>query len=108
METAYDAHLWHDVFIMIGGAAAALTGLLFVAASLHADFLMRAPHWRMRVFNNTMGITAMIIEAAILLIPQSTFVLGYELIVFNLFFLVFLPIRFFVHLVHNETDTNSH
>jgi hypothetical protein len=70
MERAYDPVQWHEVFVMIGGAAAALAGLLFVAASLHSDFLMRAPHWRLRVFNNTL-ITAMVIEAALILIPQD-------------------------------------
>ena len=30
---------WHELFLLLGGAAAALIGLLFVAASLHLDFL---------------------------------------------------------------------
>src|SRR5215475_12307115 len=104
MENAYEPHLWHDAFLMLGGASAALAGLLFVAASLHSDFLMRAPHWRLRVFNNTMAITAMVIEAAIVLSPQQRNLLGWELIGFNLFFMFFLPVRFLVHLLRNETE----
>lgn len=29
--TAYEAEMWHDLFVMTGGAAAALAGLNFVA-----------------------------------------------------------------------------
>ena len=104
MEKAYDPHRWHEVFVMLGGAAAALSGLLFVAASLHSDFLMRAPHWRLRVFNNTLAITAMVVEAALILIPQDRTMLGWQLIVFNLSFVFFLPVRFLVHLLRNETE----
>jgi hypothetical protein len=104
MENAYEPHLWHDAFVMVGGASAALAGLLFVAASLHTSFLMSAPHWRIRVFNNTMVITAMVIEAALVLSPQSRSLLGWELIGFNLFFTFFLPVRFLVHLLRHETE----
>lgn len=104
MENAYDPAQWHEVFVMLGGAAAALAGLLFVAASLHSDFLMRAPHWRLRVFNNTLAITAMVIEATLTLIPQDQKILGVQLIVFNLFFIFFLPVRFLVHLIRNSTE----
>ena len=31
---AYSAELWHDFFLAIVGAAAALTGLVFVALSI--------------------------------------------------------------------------
>jgi len=106
MERAYDPVAWHEVFVMLGGAAAALAGLLFVAASLHSDFLMRATHWRLRVFNNTLVITAMVIEAALILIPQDELILGWQLIVFNLF-LLFLPVRFLVYLMRNETEIRT-
>lgn len=107
MDRAYDPLAWHEVFVMLGGAAAALAGLLFVAASLHSDFLMRAPHWRLRVFNNTLAITAMVIEAALILIPQDELILGWQLIAFNLFFVFFLPVRFLVHLMRNETEIRT-
>jgi hypothetical protein len=32
---AYDPQPWHDAYVMLGSAAAALTGLVFVALSIH-------------------------------------------------------------------------
>ena len=37
----YRPEEWHDFFIMVGGAAAALTGLVFVALSLNLDAAIR-------------------------------------------------------------------
>jgi hypothetical protein len=47
-----------------------------VAASLHSDFLMQAPQWRLRVFNNTMANLATVVEAALVLLPQDRIALG--------------------------------
>lgn len=33
----YQIAAWHDFFAVVGGAAAALTGLVFVALTLHLD-----------------------------------------------------------------------
>ena len=103
MGNGFEPQLWHEAAVMIGGAAAALAGLLFVAASFHSDFLMGAPHWRLRVFGNTMGLIATIIEATLILIPQTGVALGWQVIVFNLFFL-FSPARFLIHLIRHDTD----
>ncbi len=35
MAVTYTPELWHDFFVMVGGAAAALTGLVFVALSIN-------------------------------------------------------------------------
>jgi hypothetical protein len=32
---------WHDFLVMVGGAAAALTGLVFVALSLNLEIVVR-------------------------------------------------------------------
>ena len=37
MENAYHPEAWHELYVTMGGALAALTGLLFVATSLHVD-----------------------------------------------------------------------
>lgn len=33
----YDPAIWRDFFVMVGGGAAALTGLVFVAMTLHHE-----------------------------------------------------------------------
>ena len=43
MKMAYDAQSWQNFYIMVGGAAAALTGLLFVAMSIHAKAIIAHP-----------------------------------------------------------------
>ena len=40
---AYNPADWHDFFVMTGGAAAALAGLLFLAMSLHAREIIANP-----------------------------------------------------------------
>jgi hypothetical protein len=37
----YRPDLWRDFFVMVGGGAAALTGLVFVAMSLNLDVIAR-------------------------------------------------------------------
>jgi hypothetical protein len=34
LPAAYDAEMWRDLYVMVGGAADALTGLLFVAVAI--------------------------------------------------------------------------
>ena len=41
--TAYDLADWHEQFIMVGGAAAAIAGLIFVAVSLNHEHILDAP-----------------------------------------------------------------
>ena len=52
MENAYSPQAWHDLFVMLGGAAAALTGMLLVAVSLHVDDIMGSPDVKRRVATN--------------------------------------------------------
>ena len=41
--STYDVEPWHDLYVMVGGAAAALAGLIFVAVSVnHIQILARA------------------------------------------------------------------
>jgi hypothetical protein len=49
---------WHDFFIMVGGAAAALTGLVFVAISLNVDVVAGDPTHRHRAIGTLTGFTA--------------------------------------------------
>jgi hypothetical protein len=53
MDHAYNPEAWKEFYIMLGGSIAALTGLLFVATSLHVDEIGKRPHFTVRAFGNT-------------------------------------------------------
>jgi hypothetical protein len=78
---AYDPAQWHEFFVMLGSAAAALAGLVFVGLSLHAAAVAKdAMHsWSAR--NLTAGILYVTVVCALMLTPgQPRWVLGVELI----------------------------
>jgi hypothetical protein len=41
LVTAYSPELWYDFFVKVGGAVAALTGLVFVALSINLTTIAR-------------------------------------------------------------------
>lgn len=85
---AYDPGPWHDFYVMAGGAAAALTGLLFVAMSLHASAIMRNPFFRYRAIGTLTMLTTQLLLAAAVLVPgQPLAILGAEVELAALFFL---------------------
>src|SRR2546430_8766313 len=55
---------WHDFFLMVGGGAAALTGLVFVAMSLHLDQIALNAAHRHRARPVLTGLTAVFIRCA--------------------------------------------
>ena len=81
---------------MLGGAAAALTGLLFVATSLHPDEIMKSPLQRVRARNNTIATLFLLTEAALILMPQPPVALGAELALANFLGPVLFPLLFLV------------
>jgi hypothetical protein len=46
--TIYQPEQWHDFFLTVGGGAAALTGLVVVAMSMHLQIIMMDPTLRHR------------------------------------------------------------
>jgi hypothetical protein len=66
---AYDPAAWHDFFLTAGTAAAALTGLLFVALSIHLDRILGHPEHRFRARGNFFGLTVVMVMALVVLIP---------------------------------------
>ncbi len=91
METAYRPELWHDAYIALCGAAAALTGLLFIATSLHIKTIANDLRLRYREAANTLLIVWLIVESALVLLPQSASALGIELCVTGC---AFVPVVF--------------
>ncbi|TMD04466.1 MAG: hypothetical protein E6J01_12940 [Chloroflexi bacterium] len=58
---------WHDYFMVVGGGAAALTGLVFVAMTLHLDDIVTDPVHRHRARTILTGLTAVFIRCALAL-----------------------------------------
>lgn len=65
----YDPAPWQNFYVMSGGASAALTGLLFVAMSLHAQTIMSNAFFRNRAITTLMSLTAQLLLSAAVLIP---------------------------------------
>ncbi len=76
---AADPSAWQNFYLMTGGAAAALTGLIFVALSLQAKAIIGHPLFRDRAFasiSSLMG--AIALSAAVLAPGQQPLALGLE------------------------------
>lgn len=72
---------WHDYFLVVGGGAAALTGLVFVAMTLHLDEITRDPVHRHRARTILTGLTAVFIRCSLALMGgQSGQAIALELI----------------------------
>ena len=77
---AYNASQWHDFFFMVGGGAAALTGLVFVAMTLHLSEITSNPVHRHRARTILLGLTAVFIRCALVLMGgQNAQAVGVEL-----------------------------
>src|SRR5258708_20091866 len=74
---AADAASWQNFYLMTGGAAAALTGLLFVALSLQAKAIIGHPLFRDRALASLLSLMAGIWLSAAVLVPgQQPLALG--------------------------------
>jgi hypothetical protein len=93
MEAAYQPKLWHELYVMLGGAVAALLGLLFVATSLHVREIVNRPQLIARAFNNTFALVIMLMVTAVCLIPQPRIALGIEVVALNVFFVFAAPLH---------------
>jgi hypothetical protein len=86
---AYDPQSWQNFYVMTGGAAAALTGLLFVAMSLHAKTIATHPFYVRRAVGTLASLTTQLLISAAVLVPgQPVAWLGIEVETGAAFFLV--------------------
>lgn len=63
----YDPSIWRDYFVMVGGGAAALTGLVFVAMTLHLEDIVNHPVHRHRARTILTGLTAVFLRCGLVL-----------------------------------------
>jgi modulator of FtsH protease len=54
---AYRPDQWHDFFVMVGGSAAVLVGLVFVALSLNVEVITQDATYRYRAIDTLSGMT---------------------------------------------------
>jgi hypothetical protein len=88
MAASYDPAPWQDFYVMMGTANAALTGLVFVALSIHLREVLQHPALRPRAVIALVILTTQIVLAAIVLTPQPVQLMGWEILVINSAFLV--------------------
>jgi hypothetical protein len=63
----YRPDQWHDFFLMVGGGAAALTGLVVVAMSLHLDVIAADAVLRHRARSILTGLAAVFMRCGLVL-----------------------------------------
>ena len=108
MTNGFLPDAWRDFFIMVGGSAASLVGLLFVVMSLHIDAIRRHPNHHeaqatiQAARNNTYHLLTALVTACCLLVPQPPQLVGAELLAAHLFGLR-LPVLFtYTHFIRNS------
>ena len=74
--------------MMTGGAAAALTGLIFLALSLHAKAIVAHPLYRDRALASILSLTVLIFLSGAVLVPQPALVLGVEVELVVVYFII--------------------
>jgi hypothetical protein len=84
----YSPDLWHDFFLAAAGAAAALTGLLFVALSLHIRYIAADRRYRNMARGSLIGLVMVLILSLIALAREPTLLTGAELATVGALYLV--------------------
>jgi hypothetical protein len=73
---------WNNFFVMVGGGAAALAGLIFVAMSINHQIIIQNTTHKNRAINMLTGFTAIFMASSFALIGnQNPEVLGFEWLV---------------------------
>jgi len=74
---------WGELYVMLGTSSAALIGLLYVVTSLHLDEIVNNPASRRHARSNSLYLIITVVDAAIILTPQSNLFQGVELALLN-------------------------
>ena len=83
--TAYEAAEWHDLFVAVAGATAALLGLLFVAVSINLEQILKYEGLPERALETLLMLLVPLLASIAGLIPgQSNLALGLETLALGL------------------------
>jgi hypothetical protein len=77
-RSPYDLEPWHDLFVMVGGVACALIGLLFVAISINLDRIITGANLPRRALETLAVLVAILTVAVLGLVPQPGWAIGVE------------------------------
>jgi hypothetical protein len=79
--TSLQPDQWHDLFIAVAGAAAALTGLIFVAVSINLKQILEYPGLPTRAVETLSILTGLLIMSVLMLVPgENRQALGAQLL----------------------------
>lgn len=78
--SAYDPERWHDLYVAMAGAAAALAGLLFVAVSINLADILKSPALPRRALEALLIMLSVVLVSIFVLTPgQPPQLLGAEI-----------------------------
>jgi modulator of FtsH protease len=81
VSVAYDPGQWHDLFVAVAGASAALLGLLFVAVSINLERILGFKGLPERALETLMLLLGVLLVSIVGLMPgQGHVALGLELL----------------------------
>jgi hypothetical protein len=95
---------WNDFFIAVGGAAAALTGLIFVGVSINLTKILSLPSLPNRALQTLFLLLTILIVSALFLIPRQPLeFIATELLVIG----IFLDVSMIKMDIYNYTHTDA-
>jgi hypothetical protein len=76
---------WHDFFLLVGTGAATLTGLIFIALTIHLRTITQDMVHRGRALSSLNGLVVIFLQCSFILLPQQKHtIIGFELLLLAL------------------------